>query len=87
MDEEGATFFHADYLDKIEQGNLFDAWRHFHKDKKEFTWFSNAGNGFRLDHFFVHKDLKEKVKRCDYIHRYREDKITDHSMMLLELAD
>ena len=87
IDEKGATFFHADYLDKIENENLYDAWRHIHNDKKEFTWYSNVGIGFRIDHFFVHNDLKEKVKSCDYIHDYREQKITDHSMMTLELLD
>jgi|SRR3972149_6492072 len=87
IDEKDATFFHSHYLNKLEQENLFDAWRYFHKDKKEFTWFSNSKNGFRLDHFFVHNELKKNVKRCDYIHEYREHKITDHSMMLLELTD
>jgi exonuclease III len=87
LDQAEATFYHADYLDKIENENYFDAWRHIHKDKKEYTWFSRVGNGFRIDHFFVHNDLKEKVKSCDYIHDYREQKITDHSMMTLELLD
>ena len=87
IDEKGATFFHSDYINKIEEHNFFDAWRHFHHDKKEYTWFSNAGNGFRLDHFFVHNNLKEKVVSCNYIHDYREEKISDHSMMLLELTD
>jgi exonuclease III len=87
IDEVGASFFHADYLDKIENENYLDAWRHIHKEKKEYTWFSRVGNGFRIDHFFVHNDLKEKVKSCDYIHDYREQKITDHSMMTLELLD
>lgn len=87
IDETGATFYHSDYFDRLEKENLFDAWRHIHKDKKEYSWFSRTNNGFRIDHFFVHIDLIDKVKSCDYIHDYREQKITDHSMMALELAD
>lgn len=85
LDEHGATFFHTDYLVKIENNNFFDAWRYFHKDKREFSWYSNAGNGFRLDHFFIHHDLQHLLKGCNYIHTYREDKISDHSMMQLEI--
>ena len=87
IDEQGATFAHSAYINRIEESNLFDAWRYIHNDKKDFSWYSSAGNGFRLDHFFVHNDLKPNVVSCEYIHQYREDKITDHSMMVLTLND
>ena len=87
MDEAGATFFHSGYLDKIEAENFFDAWRYIHNDKKEFSWYSRAINGFRLDHFFVSNNLKPLLNQCYYIHDYRERGISDHSMMLLELKD
>lgn len=86
IDEEGATFFHTDYLVKLEQLGYVDAWRHVHGTKKEFTWYSNIGNGFRLDHFFVHWELKSNVKNCYYNHQARLDKISDHSLMTLELG-
>ena len=85
IDEKGATFFHADYLEKIEQKGLIDAWRKVHGEKKEYTWYSHAGNGFRLDHFFIDNELSEQIVTCEYIHKYREEKISDHSMMILEL--
>jgi len=84
IDEKAATFYHANYLDKFENENLFDAWRYIHKDKKEYSWYSRVNNGFRIDHFFVHENLKKSIKSCYYIHDYREQKVTDHSMMLLE---
>jgi len=87
IDEKGATFFHSDYIDKFETLNLTDAWRSIHGDKRDFTWYSNAGNGFRLDHFFVYKGLKEKIQSCEYIHKYREQKISDHSMMIIEFEN
>ena len=30
-----------------------DVYRHLHGIRKEHSWFSNAGNGFRIDHFMV----------------------------------
>lgn len=83
IDEQGATFFHAAYFDKFEELGFIDAWRHVHHDKKEFTWYSNAGNGFRLDHFFVNGTLKQKIIACFYDHQPRIDKISDHSVMAL----
>ncbi|POY36779.1 hypothetical protein C3K47_10510 [Solitalea longa] len=85
IDETGKTFYHAQYLNKFEGIGLTDAWRHMHKDKREYSWYSNFNNGFRIDHFFIHDELLNKVIDCNYIHSYREEKISDHSMMLLEL--
>ena len=85
LDEKGATFYHSAYLNKIENKGLMDAWRKVHGEKREFTWYSNTGNGFRLDHFFIDNELSEKIVSCEYIHQYRENKISDHSMMILEL--
>lgn len=87
LDEKGATFYHSDYLEKIEEKGLIDAWRKVHGEKREFTWFSNAGNGFRLDHFFIDQNSSKKITKCEYKHIYREKKISDHSMMILELTE
>ncbi len=87
LDKNGATFYHSDYLEKFEKRGLIDAWRKVHGEKKEYTWFSNAGNGFRLDHFFIDENLSERIVNCEYKHNYREEKISDHSMMILELAE
>lgn len=87
LDEKGATFYHSEYLDKFEKKGLIDAWRKVHGEKKEYTWYSNTGNGFRLDHFFIDENLSDKILNCEYIHKYREVKISDHSMMTLVLMD
>ena len=86
LDEIGATFYHSDYLDKFERLGLIDAWRKVNGENKEYTWFSNAGNGFRLDHFYIDENLTDKIVNCEYKHKYREEKISDHSMMILELT-
>jgi len=83
IDEKGSTFFHSSYFDKLEQLGFVDAWRQVHNYKKEFSWYSNAGNGFRLNHFFINGILKQKVTDCFYDHQPRTDKISDHSAMTL----
>jgi exonuclease III len=85
LDEKGKSFYCSEYFDKLEQVNMIDAWRFINGDTKEFSWFSNAENGFRLDHFFLKSSLKKKIKSCEYIHKYREEKISDHSMMKLKI--
>jgi len=83
IDEKGKTFYCSEYFDKLEQNEMIDAWRLVNGEKKEFSWYSNAGNGFRLDHFFVKSNLKNRINSCEYIHKYREIKISDHSMLKL----
>jgi exodeoxyribonuclease-3 len=85
VDEAKSTFACSDYMDKIEQTGYSDAWRYVNKDAREYSWYSNSGNGFRIDHVFVHKELVSWVDNCYYIHDVREEKISDHSMMVLEL--
>jgi len=86
LDEKGASFYCSEYFDKLEQKGMIDAWRLFNADEKEYSWYSNAGNGFRLDHFFVSKSIKNYVTKCYYNHNYRERKISDHSFMSLEIT-
>ncbi|MBI9041948.1 endonuclease/exonuclease/phosphatase family protein [Lutibacter sp.] len=85
IDEKNKTFYCSEYFEELEQKEMIDAWRLSNSQKKEFSWYNNAVNGFRLDHIFISSYLKNKVKQCEYIHTYREEKISDHSMMKLEI--
>ena len=87
IDEKGKTFYCSEYFNKLEESGMTDAWRYINNDKKEFSWYSNEGNGFRLDHFFVKSNIKDSIKSCRYIHKYRDEKISDHSMMELEIEE
>ena len=69
----------------MEEVGAIDAWRLINKDKTEYTWYSNAGNGFRIDHCYISQSLKDRVKDCFYIHETREKKYSDHSLMSIEL--
>ena len=89
----GGLFMPDEVLDnlKVDDGILKDdllvlSKYDFNTDEKEYSWYSNAGNGFRLDHFFVSKSIKDYVTKCYYNHNYRETKISDHSFMSLEIT-
>lgn len=56
----------------------------------EWTWYSKRkggarGNGFRLDHAFATPSLAPRIS-CRYSHVEREAGISDHSIMIVEIA-
>ena len=85
IDEKGASFYCSEYIYKLEEKGMVDAFRLLNGNKKEYSWYSNAGNGFRIDHFFVSNFVKDNVTKCFYIHESRNEKISDHSLMTLEI--
>ena len=85
IDEKGKSFYCAGALHELNQA-MPDAYRHLHGEKKEYSWFSNAGNGFRIDHFIVSPALLGGVQSCEYDHEPRESKASDHSAMSLALS-
>ncbi|NNE28267.1 MAG: hypothetical protein HKN16_01435 [Saprospiraceae bacterium] len=86
IDQKGDSFWYSEYLAKLNKDGVADAFRHLHGDKKEFSWFSHHGNGFRYDHTYLSEDLLPLCKKCYYLHEWREAKLADHSPMVLELA-
>ena len=91
VDEEGATFLCADQFARLAALGWVDVWRHFHGDATEYTWYSlpRAGappSGFRLDHAFATPALLPRIRACRYSHGEREQKVSDHSLLLLEIT-
>jgi len=87
LDEQGATFSVAHYMDQLEEAGWIDAWRLLHGNEREYTWQSHSGNGFRLDHAFVSPPLRESVVDARYSHNVREAGISDHSLMEVQISD
>ncbi|MEM2100193.1 MAG: hypothetical protein QXP45_02490 [Thermoproteota archaeon] len=73
-----------EFYEKFINIGLIDAFKsvNFHQD---YSWFGREGDGYRFDHLFVSSDLKDKIKRCYYEHSVRENNLSDHSAMVLEL--
>jgi len=86
IDQKGNSFWYEDKLLALEKLGYLDAFRLKHGDVKEYSWFSHQGNGYRYDHTYVHESLKAIVKACYYLHDWRENGLSDHSPMLLELG-
>ncbi len=72
-----------EFYEKFIKIGLFDAFREVN-NFQDYSWFGREG-GYRFDHLFVSKDLKDKIKRCYYDHNVRKEKLSDHSSMILEL--
>lgn len=86
IDEDGATFIGPENIDRLEELGYIDAWRHLHPAAREYTWFSSAGNGFRLDFAFLSPSLSDRLARAVHIHETRIDGITDHSGLVIEMG-
>lgn len=86
IDQKGNSFWYTEELDTYEEMGYVDAFRQMYPDAKEYSWYSHQGNGYRYDHSYVHESLLPILKNCYYEHRYREEKCSDHSPMILELG-
>ena len=86
-DEAGATFVSALQFDALLEQGWIDAWRTRNPETREFTWFSRGyNNGFRLDHALVSPSLDQKINEVCYSHTEREEGVTDHSLVVLDLV-
>ena len=84
QDEEGATFHCTAEFKALSESGFVDSWRSRNLDTKEFSWYSNHSNGFRIDHVFASPEADSMIKRIFYDHTPREAKVTDHSALVVE---
>lgn len=86
IDQKGNSFWYEDQLIQLESNGYHDTFRHIHNDKKEYSWFSYQGNGYRYDHTYAHQSLLPIIKKSYYIHEWRASKWSDHSPMVVILG-
>lgn len=86
VDQKGDSFWYTSELKALEDSGYKDAFRLINNDVEEYSWYSHQRNGYRYDHTYVHEDLEPIIKNCYYEHQYREEKLSDHSPMVLELG-
>ena len=76
------------WVDKVIENGYIDTFRLLHRDKAQYSWwdmktFARDRNiGWRLDYFFVSKDLKDKVKKAEILDNMMG---SDHCPVMLEL--
>lgn len=85
LDEEGQTFVCAEHFARLSALGWTDLWRHYNPSATEWTWRSHQGNGFRVDHAFASPALLPHVRSCRYSHAEREARISDHSIVIVEM--
>jgi exodeoxyribonuclease-3 len=85
VDETGATFFGALEFASMTSAGWTDAWRSLHPDGREYSWFSNRGNGFRLDHAFLSPSLALALHGAAFSQLERTSAITDHAALVIDL--
>lgn len=84
IDELGSTFHCTEEFAALSSGDFRDSWRTRNPKAKDFSWYSNKGNGFRIDHVLSNLAADSKIQRIYYDHTPRESGISDHSAMVVE---
>jgi exodeoxyribonuclease III len=86
IDEAGSTFYCADEFAALSHSGLVDSWRSRNLGQKIFSWYSNHGNGFRIDHVFSSPEADGAIQRVYYDLTPRESGVTDHAALVVEHA-
>jgi len=73
------------FYDAFSKYGFVDAFRFFHPNEREYSWFGREGNGYRFDHVFVTENILPFLQNCFYVHGVRLEKLSDHSAMCLEI--
>lgn len=84
QDEAKATFKCAELFESLERRGWKDLWRQVNGRQREYTWYSTAGNGFRIDHAFGSPSFAQNLTSARYDHEPREAKVSDHSLLCIE---
>lgn len=93
IDEARATFHCAEHFGRMTAELCWiDLWRAFNGNAKEFSWYSKRKggadrNGFRVDHAFGSPALWPRVVNCRYSDSERKAGTSDHSVVVVEIAD
>jgi exodeoxyribonuclease-3 len=86
-DGPGPRFLCSQYFAKLSTFGFVDLWRREREvGAQEHTWYGPR-HPYRIDHAFGSRSVLPRVQRCWYSHAERERKISDHSIVLVELAN
>jgi exodeoxyribonuclease-3 len=84
MDEDRATFIAEDRFRGLLDLGWTDAWRTLHPSAREYSWYSRAGRGFRIDHVLASPSAIAHGVVARYSHLEREQRVSDHSSLVIE---
>lgn len=84
-DAQGAPLHFREKMREFLSMGWTDCWRYTHGVFNQYSWFSNVGNGFRLDHACISPALKSSLMEAYFSHQERMNRISDHSSLIVEL--
>jgi exonuclease III len=92
LDAKDPKFFCSQHFAAVKQLGFDDIWRRSHGDLREYSWYSQGKggvrtNGFRIDHALASTSLSPRMGTARYLHSSREQRISDHSPLLIEFVD
>ncbi len=85
LDAQGTPFKFSNYMIDLLNIGWVDVWREMNPEKREYSWYSNAGNGFRLDYVYASQRMREDVEEVSYSHAERESGHSDHSVLIAKV--
>jgi len=86
VDSETKSFYATHLFQQLLSDGWIDSWRSRHEEVREYTWYSTQrSNGFRYDHALLSRDLDQSVASIGYDHDVRINKLSDHSLLVLDL--
>ena len=87
-DTENERFLHSPQFQALLDLGWIDCYRAVHGDRREYSWYSpNGNNGYRLDHCFLSASLGSKLVGAKFDHDVRTARLSDHSLLTVDLAD
>lgn len=86
LDEQGAKFRMTHLLGRFAAAGMRDAWRSLHPAAREYSWFSHRGRGYRIDSAWASVRLLDRVMSAEFSHQEREQGLSDHSALVVEIA-
>jgi exodeoxyribonuclease-3 len=86
IDELNETFDCQEKLAALEQLGFVDTWRAAYPKGRDYTWYSSAGNGFRLDHVWASSQMSPRIQHAWHHHEARLTLASDHSAVIVDYA-
>jgi len=78
--------FEFGLLETLEAHGLVDAHERCSPGAQPYSWIGRTGDGYRYDYFHVGRELAERITSCAYLHETRDQRLTDHAAVKLELG-
>lgn len=87
IDQVGDSIHGDHYLRELEAAGWSEAWRTVHPEPapREYSWYHELGSGFRFDQAWLSPALTPHLIGTYMNHGVREQRLSDHSMLVVDI--